>query len=63
MWVKKIFSTVTLKRSISDINTGSLTKIFSKNVTMLLMVYILKKLINFPNCKEKDRKRDEYKAD
>ena len=50
MWVTKIFSTVTLKRSISDINTGSLTKIFSKNVTMLLMVYILKKLINFPNC-------------
>ena len=42
---------INMSAAVSDVNTESLTKIFSKKVTMLLMVYILKKLKFFLSCK------------
>ena len=41
---------INMSAAVSDVNTESLTKIFSKKVTMLLMVYILIKLKFFLSC-------------
>ena len=46
---------INMSAAVSDVNTESLTKIFSKEVTMLLMVYILKNVSDVSHnlCKSK----------